>query len=261
MHNRPQKRMNWTGCWALFVKEVRRFYSVAVQTIFAPVVSTLLYLLIFGHVLDTQLQTFEGVAYSEFLIPGLVMMALLQNAFANSSSSLIQAKMHGNFTFILLSPLSSLEIYLAFVAAAVVRGLLVGLGVFMIGVLGYQLDVAMLGWVLLFAVLSAAVLGSLGLMAGILSTKYDHLAAFQNFIIMPFTFLSGVFYSIYDLPFFWQMLSHFNPFFYMVDGFRYGFFLHSDVTPWLSLTVVLSFLLLLVGINLILLQKGVKIRH
>jgi len=135
------------------------------------------------------------------------------------------------------------------------------LGVFMIGVLGYQLDVAMLGWVLLFAVLSAAVLGSLGLMAGILSTKYDHLAAFQNFIIMPFTFLSGVFYSIYDLPFFWQMLSHFNPFFYMVDGFRYGFFLHSDVTPWLSLTVVLSFLLLLVGINLILLQKGVKIRH
>lgn len=256
-----KKTMNWAGCWALFKKEVRRFYSVAVQTIFAPVVSTLLYLLIFGQVIDAQLETFNGVGYSEFLIPGLVMMALLQNAFANSSSSLIQAKMHGNFTFVLLSPISSLEIYLAFTAAAVVRGLVVGLGVLIVGIVGYHLAVAMPGWVLLFAVLSAAVLGSLGLMAGILSTKYDHLAAFQNFIIMPLTFLSGVFYSIHDLPAFWQRFSHLNPFFYMVDGFRYGFFQQSDVNPWLSLGVTVPFLLLLAGINLILLKKGVKIRH
>ena len=258
MHNFT---FNWAGCWALFKKEVKRFYSVAIQTIFAPIVSTLLYLLIFGQVIDTQLNPFQGVGYSEFLIPGLVMMALMQNAFSNSSSSLIQAKMHGNFTFVLLSPLSSLEIYLAFTAASVVRGLVVGLGVLAVGVMGYHLALLMPGWVFLFAVLSAAVLGSFGLMAGILSTKYDHLAAFQNFVIMPLTFLSGVFYSIRDLPPFWQHFSHLNPFFYMVDGFRYGFFQQSDVNPWLSLGITVGFLLLLTGINLILLKKGVKIRY
>jgi ABC-2 type transport system permease protein len=253
--------MNWAGCWALFVKEVRRFYSVSVQTIFAPVVSTLLYLLIFGQVIDTQLNAFEGVPYSAFLIPGLVMMALLQNAFSNSSSSLIQAKMHGNFTFVLLSPLSAVEIFLAFTGAAILRGLVVGLGVLLVGILGYDLSWQQPLWIFVFAFLSAGVLGSLGLIAGIISTKYDHLAAFQNFIIMPLTFLSGVFYSIHDLPEIWQVFSHFNPFFYMVDGFRYGFFEQSDVSPILSLVVTTGFFVVLALINLILLAKGVKIRH
>lgn len=253
--------MNWTGCWALFVKEVRRFYSVAVQTIFAPVVSSLLYLLIFGQVIVTQIEVFSGLSYSQFLIPGLVMMTILQNAFSNTSSSLIQSKMHGNLTFVMLSPISPLELYLAFVGASIVRGLAVGIGVLVVGIVGFDIAWQSPGWILLFAVLSAAIMGGVGMTAGILSDKYDHLAAFQNFIIIPLTFLSGVFYSIHALPDFWQAFSHVNPFFYMVDGFRYGFFEQSDVSVYLSLGITLLFFALITTINLILLYKGVKIRN
>lgn len=252
---------NWTGCWALFIKEVRRFYSVVVQTVFAPVVATLLYLLVFGHVLDTQIETYESVSYSQFLIPGLVMMAILQNAFSNTSSSLIQSKMHGNLSFVLLSPISAFEFYVAFVAASVVRGVLVGLGILIIGMIGFDLTWQSPLWVIAFAVLSAAMMGGLGMLAGIISDKYDHLAAFQNFVIMPLTFLSGVFYSIHALPELWQTVSHFNPFFYMVDGFRYGFFEQSDVSVYLSLAITILFLIIISSINLILLRKGVKIRQ
>jgi ABC-2 type transport system permease protein len=253
--------MNWTGCWALFVKEVRRFYSVAVQTIFAPVVSSLLYLLIFGQVIVTQIEVFSGLSYSQFLIPGLVMMTILQNAFSNTSSSLIQSKMHGNLTFVMLSPISPLELYLAFVGASIVRGLAVGVGVLVVGFIGFDIALQSPGWILLFAVLSAAIMGGVGMTAGILSDKYDHLAAFQNFIIIPLTFLSGVFYSIHALPDFWQAFSHVNPFFYMVDGFRYGFFEQSDVSVYLSLGITVLFFALITTINLILLYKGVKIRN
>lgn len=252
---------NFAGCWALFLKEVRRFYSVVVQTVFAPVVATLLYLLVFGQIIDSKAQVFEGVGYSEFLIPGLVMMSVLQNAFANTSSSLIQSKMHGNLTFVLLSPISSFEMYIAFIAASVVRGLAVGIGILLVGWVGFDIRFDAPLWILLFAVLSAAMMGGLGMLAGIISDKYDHLAAFQNFIIMPLTFLSGVFYSIHVLPGIWQQLSHFNPFFYMVDGFRYGFYSQSDVSVYLSLAVTMIFLLMVSAINLILLAKGVKIRH
>lgn len=253
--------MNWYGCWAFFVKEVRRFYSVAVQTIFAPVVSSLLFLLIFGQVIDTRIDSFSGVSYSQFLIPGLVMMSILQNAFSNSSSSIIQSKMYGNLTFVLVSPISPLELYIAFIGASILRGLAVGVGVLLVGMIWFDLQFNNLGWILLFAVLSAALMGGIGLIAGILADKYDHLAAFQNFIIIPLTFLSGVFYSIHSLPEVWQMISHFNPFFYMVDGFRYGFFAASDVSVYLSLFVSLVFLILVSVINLYLLNKGVKIRH
>lgn len=252
---------NFAGCLALFYKEVRRFYSVVVQTVFAPVVATLLYLLVFGQIIDSQTEVFEGVGYSEFLIPGLVMMSILQNAFANTSSSLIQSKMHGNLTFVLLSPISPFEMYIAFIAASVVRGLAVGIGILLVGWIGFDIRFDSPLWILLFAVLSAAMMGGLGMLAGIVSDKYDHLAAFQNFIIMPLTFLSGVFYSIHALPDFWQQVSHFNPFFYMVDGFRYGFYHQSDVSVYLSLLVTMMFLFLVSVINLILLTKGVKIRH
>ena len=252
---------NWTGCWALFIKEVRRFYSVVVQTIFAPIVSTLLYLLVFGQVIDSQIETYTGLSYSQFLIPGLVMMALLQNAFSNTSSSLIQSKMHGNLTFVLLSPISPFELYTAFVAAAVVRGVAVGLGILLVGMIWFDVTWQQPLWILMFAVLSAAMMGGLGMLAGIISEKYDHLAAFQNFVIMPLTFLSGVFYSIHALPEVWQIVSHFNPFFYMVDGFRYGFFGQSDISIYMSLVVTSLFLILVTAINLILLHKGVKIRQ
>ncbi|NCN44445.1 MAG: ABC transporter permease [Thiomicrospira sp.] len=253
--------MNWVGCWALFMKEVRRFYSVAVQTIFAPVVASLLYLLIFGQVIEARMDVYTGLSYSQFIIPGLVMMTILQNAFSNTSSSLIQSKMHGNLTFVMLSPISPLELYLAFVGASIVRGLAVGLGVLVVGIWGFDIVWQSPMWILLFAVLSAAVMGGVGMTAGILADKYDHLAAFQNFIIIPLTFLSGVFYSIHALPEFWQVFSHFNPFFYMVDGFRFGFFNQSDVSVLFSLAITVLFLVAVTVINLILLYKGVKIRH
>ncbi|MGM0542195.1 MAG: ABC transporter permease [Pseudomonadota bacterium] len=252
--------INYGGCWALFIKEIRRFYSVVVQTVFAPVVATLLYLLVFGQVLKTEIDLYSGLNYSQFLIPGLVMMAILQNAFSNTSSSLIQSKMHGNLTFVLLSPISPLELYIAFVGAAVVRGIVVGFVILLVGIFWFDLSWLSPLWILLFAVLSAAMMGGLGMLAGIISDKYDHLAAFQNFVIVPLTFLSGVFYSIHALPDVWQKISQFNPFFYMVDGFRYGFFGQSDVSVYLSLSVTLLFLIIVSAINLILLHKGVKIR-
>jgi len=251
---------NYSGCWALFVKEVRRFYSVLVQTVFAPVISTLLFLLVFGQVIDSSIDTYGSLSYSQFIIPGLIMMSLLQNAFSNTSSSLIQSKMHGNLTFVLLSPISGFELYLAFVAAAVVRGVVVGAGILLVSLIWFDLSWQQPLWIFIFAVLSAAMMGGLGMLAGIISDKYDHLAAFQNFVIMPLTFLSGVFYSIHSLPEFWQKFSYFNPFFYMVDGFRYGFYAQSDVSIYLSLLVVSVFLIAVSLINLILLHKGVKIR-
>jgi ABC-2 type transport system permease protein len=249
-----------SGFPALLRKEVKRFYKVGFQTVAAPVLTAILYLMIFGHVLEGR-EMYGRLSYTAFLIPGLVMMSLLQNAFANTSSSLIQSKVTGNLVFVLLAPLSHFEFYAAYVFAAVFRGIVVGLGVFLITAwysppaLEYPL------WILTFAFLGAAILGSLGLIAGIWADKYDQLAAFQNFLIMPATMLSGVFYSIHSLPAAWQVVSHFNPFFYMIDGFRYGFFGVSDISPWNSLAIVLCFLVVVSAIALRMLKKGYKLRH
>ncbi|MBE9516329.1 MAG: ABC transporter permease [Proteobacteria bacterium] len=259
IHNiRPY--FNYRAVYTLFRKEVLRFYKVALQTIGAPVITALLYLLVFAHVLEERVQVFDGVNYSAFLVPGLVMMSIIQNAFANSSSSLIQSKVTGNIVFVLLTPLSHLEMYLAFVGAAVVRGLIVGAGVGIVGIIFIDLPVAHPFILLAFAFLGSAVLGSLGMVAGIWADKFDQLAGFQNFVIMPLSFLSGVFYSINSLPPFWQSLSHFNPFFYMIDGFRYGFLGASDVNPVVSLLVVLLAWLGLAVFTVALLARGYKLR-
>lgn len=249
-----------TGFQTLFYKEILRFWKVATQTISAPILTAMLYLLIFGHVLDTHVQVFQGVRYTAFLIPGLVMMSVLQNAFANASSSLIQSKITGNLIFILLPPLSYWELFSAYVLASMVRGLAVGLGVFVITVWFANLSFEAPVWIVIFALLGAAILGTMGLIAGIWAEKFDQLAAFQNFLIMPATFLSGVFYSIHSLPPFWFTVSRFNPFFYMIDGFRYGFFGQSDVDPVQSLVVVSAFFIVLAGIALGLLRNGYKLR-
>jgi ABC-2 type transport system permease protein len=251
------------GMMTLCRKEIGRFMSVSVQTIFAPLVSTLLYLLIFGHVLSLGgvSQTQSAVNYDLFLLPGLMMMAMLQNAFANSSSSLIQSKMYGNFDLLLLSPLTATEIYTAFVIGAIVRGLLVGLAIGFVAVWWIPITIASVAWTLLFALLTTFVLGAMGFLAGLWSTKYDHLAAFQNFVILPLTFLSGVFYSVHALPEVWQTLTWFNPFFYMVDGFRFGMLGVSDVSPWLDFAVTLAFALLLTAVCIGLLQGGWKVRR
>ena len=257
-----------TGWTALFYKEVLRFWKVSFQTVAAPVLTAVMYLMIFGHVLEAHVQVYEGVSYTAFLIPGLVMMSVLQNAFANSSSSMVQSKIMGNLVFLLLTPLSHWNWFFAYALSAMVRGLVVGLGVLLAGVLfvwqssvlNFSLWPSQPLWVLVFAVAGAFMLGTLGLIAGLWADKFDQMAAFQNFIIMPMTFLSGVFYSIHSLPSFWQGVSHLNPFFYMIDGFRYGFFGHSDVSPWLSLGVVGVCLCGVSVVALHLLRTGYKIR-
>jgi ABC-2 type transport system permease protein len=249
-----------TGFWTLFMKELLRFIKVSVQTVAAPVLTSILYLLIFGQVLEGRVQVFDGVRYTAFLVPGLVMMTVLQNAFANSSSSLMQSKMTGNIVFILLAPVSYAEFFWAYVAASVVRGLAVGAGVLLFTAWFVDLRLVAPLWTLAFALLGAALLGALGVLAGIVSEKIDQLAAFQNFVILPLTMLSGVFYSIHSLPPFWRELSHANPFFYMIDGFRYGFFGASDVAPGVSLAIVALAFAAVAGVCLALLKSGYKLR-
>ncbi|TAL53769.1 ABC transporter permease [Pandoraea sp.] len=250
-----------TGFRTLLYKELLRFWKVGFQTVAAPIITALLYLLIFGHVLEGRVKVYSQLNYTAFLVPGLVMMSVLQNAFANSSSSLIQSKITGNLVFVLLPPLTHWEMYAAYVLASVARGLTVGLGVFLVTVAFTHLLFADPLWILMFAFLGAAILGTLGLIAGIWAEKFDQLAAFQNFLIMPATFLAGVFYSIHSLPPLWQAVSHLNPFFYMIDGFRYGFFGVSDVDPFVSLTVVGITFLVLAAIAVRLLSTGYKLRH
>ena len=250
-----------TGFRTLVYKETLRFYKVATQTIAAPILTAMLYLLIFGHVLSGRVEVYPGVTYTAFLIPGLVMMSVLQNAFANSSSSLIQSKITGNLVFVLLTPLSHWEIFSAYVLASMVRGITVGFGVFAITAWFAHLSFTAPLWILVFALLGAAILGTMGLIAGIWAEKFDQLAAFQNFLIVPLTFLAGVFYSIHSLPPFWLAVSHANPFFYMIDGFRYGFFGQSDVNPWTSLAIVGTFLVLLALFAIKLLRSGYRLRH
>jgi len=253
--------MNAMAGWqTLLYKEILRFWKVSFQTVAAPVLTAMLYLLIFGHVLEDHVKVYDRISYTAFLVPGLVMMSVLQNAFANSSSSLIQSKITGNLVFVLLTPLSHWSWFIAYVGASVARGLAVGVGVFAVTAFFGRPSFEHPLWIITFAVLGAAMLGSLGLIAGLWAEKFDQMAAFQNFIIMPMTFLSGVFYSIHSLPPFWQGVSHLNPFFYMIDGFRYGFFGVSDVSPWLSLAIVGSAMLVVGGIAVHLLRIGYKIR-
>jgi ABC-2 type transport system permease protein len=249
------------GFQTLFYKEILRFWKVATQTLTAPIVTAMLYLLIFGHVLEEHVQVYPGVRYNAFLIPGLVMMSVLQNSFANSSSSLIQSKITGNLVFVLLPPLSHWELFFAYVLAAVVRGFAVGAGVFMITAWFAHLTFVAPWWILIFALMGATMLGTMGLIAGIWAEKFDQLAAFQNFLIMPATFLSGVFYSIHSLPPVWQTISHFNPFFYMIDGFRFGFFGQSDVNPLISFSIVAAFTVGLSALAVGMLKSGYKLRY
>jgi ABC-2 type transport system permease protein len=251
----------FVGFATLLHKELLRFWKVSFQTVGAPILTALLYLLIFGHVLEDHVRVYGGLSYTAFLVPGLVMMSMLQNAFANSSSSLIQSKVTGNIVFVLLPPLSYLEFFAAYVLASVVRGLVVGLGVLAVTLPFAHLSLAHPAWAALFAFVGTAALGTMGVIAGVWAEKFDQLAGFQNFVIVPSTFLAGVFYSVHSLPEFWQRVSRLNPFFYMIDGFRYGFHGVSDVDPLLSLGIAGAFLGLLAAVTLALLRSGYRLRH
>lgn len=252
--------MNWVACYTLLRKEVTRWVKVWLQTVLAPVVTALLYLLVFGHVLEGRVEVFEGVSYSQFLIPGLLMMAVIQNAFANTSSSLIQAKVMGSIVFILLPPFSALEMFLAYIGAAVLRGLAVGLGVFILAIFYAQVPIDNFLIILVFAILGSYTMGALGLIAGMWAEKFDQIAAFQSFLIVPLTFLSGVFYSISSLPDFWFSLSKWNPFFYMIDGFRYGFFGQSDQPVMISFVAMLCAAGVLTLVCVWMFKSGYKLR-
>ena len=250
-----------TGWQTLFYKEVLRFWKVGFQTVGAPVLTAVLYMLIFGHVLDGNVKVYDRIEYTAFLIPGLVMMSVMQNAFANSSSSLIQSKIMGSLVFVLLTPLSHWGWFFAYMGSSAVRGLVGGLGVLLATLFFGRPDFVAPLWIVVFAMLGGCLLGALGVIAGLWSEKFDQMAAFQNFVIVPMTFLSGVFYSIHSLPPFWQTVSHLNPFFYMIDGFRYGFFGVSDVSPWLSLAVVLTAFAVVSAVAVTMLRTGYKIRN
>ena len=250
-----------TGFYTLFRKEWLRFWKVSVQTILAPVLTALLFLVVFAYSLRGHAEVFAGVSYAAFLAPGLAMMSVLQNAFANSSSSLMQSKMTGNIIFVLLPPFSYREFFFAYLLASMARGLVVGGGVLLATLWFVDLRIEHPFWIVGFALAGSGVMGALGIIAGLYSDKVDELAAFQNFIILPLTFLSGVFYSIHALPPIWQKLSLVNPIFYMVDGFRYGFFGHADVSPGVSLAIVVAGFFALSFLALRLIRTGYKLRH
>jgi len=252
--------MNWIACYTLFRKEKARFLKVWLQTVLAPVVTSLMYVVVFGHVLEGRVEVFDGVSYVAFLIPGLLMMSVIQNAFANSSSSMIQSKVMGSIIFILLPPFSALELFIAYISAAVFRGLMVGVGVFLLALFYVKVPVENIFIIVGFAFLGSYIMASLGLIAGMWAEKFDQIAAFQSFIIVPMTFLSGVFYSINSLPPFWSTVSKFNPFLYMIDGFRYGFFGQSDQPVELSFFVMLIAAVLLTIVCVTLLKRGYKLR-
>jgi len=252
--------MNVRGTWTLFRKEVKRFMVVAMQTLLAPVITALLYLVIFSHVMADRVTMYDDLAYSSFLVPGLIMMSIIQNAFGNTSSSLVFSKVTGSIIFVLLGPLTHLELFSAFVAAAMVRALLVGAAIFIAADLYIGVEVVAPLYVFLFGILGAATLATIGFIVGVWADKFDHAATFQNFVIMPLSFLSGVFYSIHSLPAVWQTVSRFNPLFYMIDGFRYGFFGQSDVAPQLGVGVMCGALTILGILSLVMLRSGYKLR-
>ena len=250
-----------TSFLTLLYKEVLRFWKVGYQTIAAPALAAVLYQLIFSHVLSEHVRVYDTLPYASFLVPGLVMMALLHNAFANSSSSLIQSNVTGNIVFILFPPIPYGAFYAAYAIASMMRGLVVGVFVMLASWPFTPLEFVAPLWILAFALLGGALMGTLGVIAGLWADKFDQLAAFQNFLIMPLTFLSGVFYSIHSLPDFWQQVSGYNPVLYMIDGFRYGFYGVSDISPWRCLAVALVCYAVLATVALQMLRRGYKLRH
>ena len=219
----PMGAINWIGLGGLCWKEVKRFLSVYIQTVVAPIITTLLFLIVFSVALGRAMKVVSGVPFMEFLAPGLIMMAIIQNAFSNTSSSLVSAKMQGNIVDMIMAPLSPMELTAGYAFGGMARGLLVGLVVGLAMLPFVSLQMANPGHVLFYAVAASLMLSLLGIIGGIWADKHEQVAAFTNFVITPLAFLSGTFYSIDRLPGAWNTAAHLNPFFYLIDGLRYGF--------------------------------------
>ncbi|MCK5777181.1 MAG: ABC transporter permease [Rhodospirillales bacterium] len=251
---------NAIGLWTLYMREVRRFMKVYTQTLMAPVVTTLLFLAVFTLALGKFRPDVHGVPFSTFLAPGLIMMAIAQNAFANTSSSIMIAKVQGNIVDTLMPPFSPLELVTGIAFGGVTRGIVVGLAVALAMALVVGLSISNIGLIVYHAVMASLMLSLLGIMAGIWADKFDHMAAVTNFVITPLAFLSGTFYSIERLPEFGQLLAHLNPFFYMIDGFRSGFIGHADAPSWLGITVMAVIDAVLWGICTWMFRSGYKLK-
>lgn len=251
---------NWRGLQALTEKEVGRFLNVYMQTIVAPVVTTILFYIIFALAFGGLQKEINGIPFLAFLAPGLIMMSMVQNSFANSSSSLIIGKIQGNITDILLAPLSAMELYMGHLAGAVIRGLMVGFVCYVAMVFFTPLAIDSLFKVVVFAVLGNVLLGSLGVIAGVWAERFDHVATITNFVVTPLSFLSGTFYTMSSLPPFWQFLAHFNPFYYMIDGFRSGFIGWGDANYLAGIAVLVATNLVLGTLIYVMLKSGYKIK-
>lgn len=253
-------RMNIIGLQTLVEKEVGRFLNVYLQTIIAPVVTTLLYYAIFALAFGGIAKMVGDVPYLTFLAPGLVMMTMVQNAFANTSSSMVISKVQGNIVDVLMPPISPAEFFMGYMTGGVLRGVVVG-GVCTAAIwMTANLHVHAIWAVFAYGFLGTMMLSTLGLAAGIWSEKFDHIAAVTNFVVMPLTFLSGTFYSVTHLPLFWQDLIHYNPFFYMIDGFRYGLTGHAEGNLMIGLGTLIVINVALALLTLRMVQKGYKIK-
>lgn len=251
--------VNWRGMWELYLREVRRFLKIHLQTIAAPMVTTLIFLAIFALSIGRQVDM-ANVSFMEFLAPGLIMMTMVQNAFANSSSSMMISKVQGNIVDVLMPPLSALELTVGFSMGGVSRGLLVGIFVALGMLFFVPLHIYSVFFIVFHAIGASLMLSILGLIAGVWSEKFDHMAAVTNFIITPLSFLSGTFYTIDRLPENLQFLAHLNPFFYMIDGFRYGFLGHESAMPITGLLVVGGFNVILAVACWALIRSGYKLK-
>jgi ABC-2 type transport system permease protein len=260
----PQPRalgaVNWLGLWTLYKKEVRRFLKVSFQTILAPVATSLLYMMVFSLAIGSRRGEMMGVEFTSFLAPGLVMLGLLNNAFANSSSSLIVAKVQGNHVDFLMPPLSPAELAAAFIGGAITRGALVAVATGLAVAPFVDMSIANVWAVVYFGLSAAAMFSMIGLIAGLWAEKFDHLAVITNFVIMPLAFLSGTFYSIEILPEPFYTISHANPVFFLIDGFRYGFIGAHDSVLWIGASVAAAINLALAVASYLLLRSGWRLK-
>lgn len=249
------------GFIELIKKEIHRFMSIWMQTVLGPLTTALLYQLIFGHQLSTLSTGTVGVTYSEFLIPGLVIMQVILNAFGNSSSTIIQSKYTGNLVFVLMAPITPFAIYSAYLISSIIRGVVVGVVVFL-GIMWFGASLPNSYLVMLyFLIFGAAITAGLGLITGILCNKFDQLAGFQSFIMVPLIYLSGVFFNPHNLSALWQSVTMLNPFMYIVAGFRYGFIANPNFNLWLGILIVFVFALVINSVGYILLRQGVRIKN
>ncbi|WP_421708547.1 ABC transporter permease [Algihabitans sp.] len=257
---RPMGAVNWVGLWTLYLKEVKRFVNVLTQTVLAPMVTMLLFLAVFTLALGRGNLKFGDIPYAEFLAPGLIMMAMLQNAFANTSSSILISKIQGNIVDVLMPPLSTVELALGFALGGLTRGLLVGVTTALAMAIFVPLSLHNFGLIVYYGTAAALMLSLLGMIGGIWAEKFDHIAALTNFVIVPLSFLSGTFYSVARLPENWQFVAHLNPFFYLIDGFRYGFLGRNDGDLLTGMAVVAGVNALLIALVWFMLSRGYKLK-